>query len=119
GFGADTHTRRVTLTGDWARYSFTMEADEPDLFIALGPDLTATPDAAATVWIDAVQVEESSVEPPAGPVTLTENFDSGFLGGIWGYSTIWNAVDTSQVIDGAMNLHKTGEAANATAAVSN
>ena len=119
GFGADTHTRRVTLTGDWARYSFTMEAYEPDLFVAVGPDLTATPDASATVWIDAVQVEESVVEPPVGPVTLTENFDSGFLGGIWGYSTIWNAVDTSQVIDGALNFHKTGAAANATAAVSN
>jgi hypothetical protein len=59
-FGSDTHTKSVTLTKNWTRHSYTMVADQPDLFVAIGPDLSKTPDASARVWIDAVQLEAAS-----------------------------------------------------------
>ena len=62
GSGIDTHSKRVTLTRDWARYSFSMVAYRPDLFVAVGPNLNAMPDAVATVWIDAIQLEASQVD---------------------------------------------------------
>lgn len=53
-------SRTFTLTDQWSRYAFTLPAEERDLCIALGPDMSAKPEACATVWIDAVQLERAS-----------------------------------------------------------
>jgi len=54
-------SRSVTLSDSWQRYSFTTAATEADVYAAVGPDLTAAADATATVWIDAVQLEQNAV----------------------------------------------------------
>ena len=53
-------TKTVTLSEDWARYAFTLQAEDEDAHIAIGPDLDRAPDAAATVWVDAVQFQEEA-----------------------------------------------------------
>ncbi|MFZ0009269.1 MAG: hypothetical protein WAK94_13605, partial [Steroidobacteraceae bacterium] len=52
--------KAVTLTNEWARYSFTAKATDTSVCVGFGPDLRAQPDAAATVWIDAVQLERGA-----------------------------------------------------------
>lgn len=83
GFGSDTHAKRVALTRDWTRYEFSMAASAPDVFVALGPNLSETPEASATVWVDAVQLE--AVEPsdyvPREPVEVGIN--SGHYGNLF------------------------------------
>ncbi|MBL7650039.1 MAG: hypothetical protein JNK74_28030 [Candidatus Hydrogenedentes bacterium] len=64
--GADFHSKRVVLGTSWARYDFSMVAYTPDVFVALGPNLSETPEASAVVWIDSVQLEVSSGGPDAG-----------------------------------------------------
>lgn len=56
----DKRYKDVILTKNWKRYSFTLTVEEPDVFISLGPDLTAYPGDCATVWIDAVQLEKGN-----------------------------------------------------------
>ena len=63
GNGADFHSKRVVLGTAWARYEFSMVADARDVFVALGPNLSDTPEASAVVWIDGVQLEVSSGGP--------------------------------------------------------
>ncbi len=48
----------VLLGKEWTRYSQTLPAESEYLCVAAGPDLSQTPEAAATVWIDAVQLEQ-------------------------------------------------------------
>ncbi|WP_290798581.1 glycosyl hydrolase [Flavihumibacter sp. UBA7668] len=49
--------KEVTLTKEWKRYSFSMQAKSAELFIAVGPALKNEQDE-AVVWIDAIQLEE-------------------------------------------------------------
>ncbi len=58
--GADFHSKRVMLGTTWVRYEFSMVAYAQDVFVALGPNLSDTPEASAVVWIDGVQLEASS-----------------------------------------------------------
>lgn len=53
------HAVTVELTDTWTRHSLTWVADEPQAFVAVGPDLESE-DAEATVWIDAVQFEKAA-----------------------------------------------------------
>lgn len=119
GFGSDTFSKRVALTQEWSRYSYTLEAYKPDLFIAAGPDLSATPEASATVWLDAVQLEEANAGSGEGGATQTEDFNDNSLDGIWGVTTAWNTEDTMQIADGVLTFHKTGTTGAGTAAVTN
>ncbi len=64
GQGAWRMDRSVTLTGGWARYSYRLTADRDWVFVAAGPDLRGAPGKAATVWVDALQLEEGG-EPTA------------------------------------------------------
>jgi hypothetical protein len=79
-----TRAKTVTLSEDWERYSFTLEPPERDVFVALGPDLSAAPESSATVWIDAVQLEPG---PTPTPFSLREpveiGIDSGRLGNVF------------------------------------
>jgi len=48
----------ITLTQEWARYSFTFTAPSNSVCVGIGPDLRNAERDAATVWIDAVQFEQ-------------------------------------------------------------
>jgi len=50
-------TKEVELTGEWVRYSFTVEARKGNFFVAAGPDLRRGSIKAAKVFVDAVQLE--------------------------------------------------------------
>jgi len=89
-FGTDPSThawpsarnKSVTLTEEWTRYSFTVTAEEADLFVSLGPNLSS-PDAEATVWIDAIQVERAAAPSDftaREPVELM--IDTAYLGDV-------------------------------------
>lgn len=68
-----TESALVVVDEAWKRYEFTFAATSPDVFIAVGPDLTGSPDAAATLWIDAVQVEwndHATEYAPRQPIEL-------------------------------------------------
>jgi hypothetical protein len=56
GEWAEQHTT-VQVTPAWRRYSFTCTPRAGQVFVGLGPDLAASPVAAATLWIDGVQLE--------------------------------------------------------------
>lgn len=76
--------KAVTLTNEWARYSFTAKATDTSVCVGFGPDLRAQPDAAATVWIDAVQLErgaQASNYAPRAPVEVA--IGSGRLGNVY------------------------------------
>lgn len=51
--------KEITLSQEWTRYEFSVPAEGNQMFVALGPDLSAAPDSAAVVWIDAVQLEDA------------------------------------------------------------
>ncbi len=118
-YGKDTHSKRVTLTRDWTRYSFSMVAYRPDVFVAMGPNLSAAPDASATVWIDAVQLEtspvgvatddESTLKPT--PYTQREPVEIGIDSGHYG-----NLFDVTEPI-GFTLFGSNSTAADATATV--
>ncbi len=90
-YGKDTHSKRVTLSQDWTRYAFSMTAYRPDVFVAVGPNLSATPDASARVWIDAIQLEASPVgatgdesNPKPTPYAQREPVEIGIDSGHYG-----------------------------------
>ena len=49
--------KQVTVGREWQRYEFTFTPTQPFPFIALGPDLEASNREAATLWLDAIQLE--------------------------------------------------------------
>ncbi len=67
GTGPNTHIKVLSLTPTWTRYAFTMVAEHPDVYVAVGPNLLATTEDSATVWLDAVQLE-ATPESTAGDV---------------------------------------------------
>ena len=62
--GIQPTQKEVVLSERWERYSLTVKAQAPQMCVAVGPDITATPDTQATAWLDAVQLEAGS-EPTA------------------------------------------------------
>jgi len=83
-------SQEVVLSKEWQRYSFTVTAERPDLFAAVGPDLSAEPEESATVWIDAVQVERGA---DAGEFVLREAVELGFDSGRFG--NLFSATETA------------------------
>ena len=49
--------KQVTVGKEWERHQFTFTPTQPFLFIAVGLDLEASRREAATLWLDAVQLE--------------------------------------------------------------
>jgi len=83
-FGQAQRKKEITLTQEWARYEFSVPADGDQMFIAVGPDLSATPDASAVAWIDSVQLEDAvaaSRYAPREPVEI--GFCSGKSGNVF------------------------------------
>lgn len=60
-------THDVAVSEEWARYSVTQTALKQDVCIAIGPDLSAAPDAALSLWMDAVQLEAGASATPFEP----------------------------------------------------
>jgi hypothetical protein len=53
--------RRAVVVGrEWQRATFTFRPDQPALFVAVGLDLEASKREAATLWVDAVQLERGA-----------------------------------------------------------
>ncbi len=103
GFGDATYSKSVKLTTQWKRYTFTMAATKPDVYIQVGPDLSATPNAAATVWIDAVQVEQGDATAFLPRESVEIGLDSGHFG------NVFDAGEPVQLTVSAVNT--TGDAA--------
>jgi Beta-galactosidase len=65
--------KQVTVGKEWQRQEFTFTPTQPFLFIAIGLDLEATRRDAATLWLDAVQLERghhATAYEPRQPVEL-------------------------------------------------
>ncbi|MBM4044596.1 MAG: hypothetical protein FJ279_05740 [Planctomycetes bacterium] len=62
----------VPLTTDWQRYVFTFTAETEFAWAAVGLDLAASKLDAATVWVDAVQLEAGAQATPYQPCQPVE-----------------------------------------------
>lgn len=63
----------VTVSTEWKRYTFTVNAPAPYAFVSVGPNLAGSNLDTATVWIDAIQFEagsEASDYIPREPVEV-------------------------------------------------
>ena len=98
-----SESKTVTLTDQWQRYTFTVAAATDDLCIALGPDTSDRPEETVNVWIDAVQVTQSS---DAGPYVSREPIEIGVETGKYG--NIFNDTDPVQ-----LKIHGSNQTANA------
>ncbi|HVM46739.1 MAG TPA: hypothetical protein VMU04_01880 [Candidatus Acidoferrum sp.] len=73
---APSHLRRkqVTVGKTWQRQEFTFVPGQPFLFIAVGLDLEASGRDAATLWVDAVQLERGDHATAYEPRQPIESF---------------------------------------------
>ena len=69
-----TQQRQVMVGPDWQRHEFSFVPKEAFIFIALGPDLKASQREAATLWLDAVQLEHGAHATAYEPRTPVESF---------------------------------------------
>ena len=74
--GAPDHLqqKQVMVGKEWQRYEFTFAPRQPYLFIAVGLDLEASKRDAATVWLDAVQLERGDHATAYEPRLPVESF---------------------------------------------
>lgn len=56
--------KQVTVGKEWQRHEFTFVPTQPCLFIAVGLDLEASKRDAATLWLDAIQLERGEHATP-------------------------------------------------------
>ncbi len=76
--------KAITLSDKWERYAFTFKATSVSVCIGVGPDLSKTPDAAARVWIDAVQFEKKPQASGYAPRAAIEvALESGHFGNVY------------------------------------
>ena len=66
--------KQVPVGKDWQRYEFTFVPTQPFLFIAIGLDLEASKRAAATLWLDAIQLERGDQATAYQPRRPIESF---------------------------------------------
>jgi hypothetical protein len=79
----DGHVQRKQLTvgRDWKRYEFTFSPRGPFLFIAAGLDLEGSKRDAATMWLDAIQLERGDHATAYEPRHAVESFVETALSG--------------------------------------
>ena len=78
------HSKEVVLSQKWQRHTLTFQPWRGWLFVAVGPDLSGSRDPSATVWIDAVQLEESQAPTefvPRAPVEV--GLETGRFGNVF------------------------------------
>ncbi len=66
--------RQVTVGPQWQRYQFSFRPKEPFVFVAAGLDLEASGRQAATLWLDAIQLERGELATPYEPRQPVESF---------------------------------------------
>ena len=66
--------KQVTVGKEWQRCEFTFTPTQPFLFIAVGLDLEASKRDAATLWLDAVQLERGDHATAYEPRQPLESF---------------------------------------------
>jgi len=66
--------KQVTVGKEWQRFEFTFTPTQPFLFIAIGLDLEASKRDAATLWLDAVQLERGDHATAYEPRQPVESF---------------------------------------------
>lgn len=79
-----TLAHEVTLGTHWERHAFTATAPLPGVYVAVGPDLSATPGVVTTFWADGIQLEAGdtpSAYHASEPVEL--GFDTGHYGNVF------------------------------------
>ena len=64
--GITREAREIRISKKWRRHDFTFTASDKQLYVAVGPDL-ANEDDAATVWIDAIQLEQGAAPTAFSP----------------------------------------------------
>ena len=76
--------KQVTVGKEWQRREFTFTPTQPFLFIAVGLDLEASRRDAATLWLDAVQLERGDHATAYEPRQPVESFlETGQAGNIF------------------------------------
>jgi len=76
--------KQVTVGKEWQRHEFTFTPTQPFLFIAIGLDLEASGRDAATLWLDAVQLERGDHATAYEPRQPVEPFiETGAMGNIF------------------------------------
>ena len=76
--------KQVTVGKEWQRHEFTFVPTQPFLFIAVGLDLEASKREAATLWLDAVQLERGNHATDYEPRQPVESFiETGTTGNIF------------------------------------
>ena len=69
-----TQKKQVTVGKAWQRHEFSFAPRQPFIFIAIGTDLDASHRDAATLWLDAVQLERGAHATAYEPRTPVESF---------------------------------------------
>ncbi|MDB6169862.1 MAG: Carbohydrate binding domain protein [Verrucomicrobia bacterium] len=70
--------KKVKLSQEWERYSFSVKAQSAQACIAVGPDITASPGTPAKAWLDSVQFEAGDQPTANAPHEVVEvGFDAG------------------------------------------
>ena len=76
--------KAVTVGGEWTRREFSFVPSQPFLFIAVGLDLEASKLDAATLWVDAIQLERGAQATAYQPRQAVESFlEAEVAGGIF------------------------------------
>ncbi|MGC8886885.1 MAG: carbohydrate binding domain-containing protein [Verrucomicrobiia bacterium] len=103
--------KAITLNKNWQRYEFRFKPNGRYFFVALGLDLETTGRDAATVWIDAVQLERgdrASDYQPRHPVEsfilAQENISFNPAKGIELKVVAYNDAATNQKISGRLSV---------------
>jgi len=77
-------SRQATVGKEWQRHEFTFTPAQPFLFIAVGLDLVASGRDAATLWVDAVQLERGDHATAYEPRQPVESFiETSAMGNIF------------------------------------
>ncbi len=74
----------VKVGREWTRFAFTFVPSQPFFFVALGLDLEASKRDAATLWIDAIQLESGRQATAYEPRQAVESFvETGAEGNVF------------------------------------
>ena len=76
-----TLSHEVVLSDQWERHTFTVTAPHSSVFVAVGPDVSASPDVVTTFWADALQLEAGET---ASDFVAGDEVELGFNSGRYG-----------------------------------
>jgi hypothetical protein len=82
--GDHTLRKAVTVGREWTRQEFSFVPSQPFLFLAVGLDLEASKRDAATLWVDAIQLERGAQATAYQPRQAVESFlEAEVAGGVF------------------------------------